>query len=157
MKGFFVLTPVFFLILLFFSCNRCTDNFPHYHGGLCWSDSSPQTLSWDSALRDCRNLGGRLPTISELRTLIQNCPGAQSAGLCAVKEGGCLNSSDCESDSCRGCFRNDDGKYSVFGDTGWYWSSSTFGDHFAWRANFLRGSVDYGNRGFSDTRVRCVR
>jgi hypothetical protein len=85
----------------------CTgsDKFCHSHDGLNWSDASSNKMTWDEAITYCENLGGRLPTISELRTLIQNCPGTETGGECGVTDD-CLSSDDCRTDPCDGCLRS---------------------------------------------------
>ena len=103
------------------------NNFPNEHDGLNWSDASSSSMKWDEAITYCENLGGRLPTISELRTLIQNCPGTGTGGQCGVTND-CL-SADCRTDPCYECEYSVSGKYSVFGDTSRFWSSSELSDN----------------------------
>ncbi|MGI6393795.1 MAG: DUF1566 domain-containing protein [bacterium] len=136
---------------------KCKDPFIFSHAGLDWSKKTSSTKNWSSAVTYCKNLGGHLPTISELRTLIQDCPSTETGGACGVIDS-CLESS-CWSDSCAGHYPEVDntGKYSVFGDTGWFWSASEQLDtQDAWRVDFKYGRVveNYKNgKGF----VRCVR
>jgi len=53
-----------------------------------WSSKSSQSMPWGEAMDYCKKLNEsghndwRLPTIDELRTLITNCPVAQSGGQC---------------------------------------------------------------------------
>ena len=131
------------------------NNFPHEHDGLKWSDASNSSRTWDKAVTYCKNMGGRLPTISELRTLIQNCPATQTGGSCGVTDS-CL-SSDCWND-CGGCEYDESGKYSVFGDADWFWSSSEWSGNAdaAWHVNFRLGDVD-GDYKDINVNVRCVR
>ncbi|HSW60686.1 MAG TPA: DUF1566 domain-containing protein [bacterium] len=137
----------------------CTgsDKFCHSHDGLNWSDASSDYMTWDEAITYCENLGGRLPTISELRTLIQNCQGTETGGECGVTDS-CLSSEDCWNDPCYGCEYDESGKYSVFGDTYWFWSSSERSDDAgrAWHVHFSNGNVgnDYKNY---VSYVRCLR
>ena len=138
----------------------CTgdDMFCHSHGGIDWSDVSNSYKSWYTAKIYCENLGGRLPTISELRTLIQNCPGAETDGECSVTDS-CL-SEGCWNDACSGCEYDESGKYSVFGDTSWFWSSSEVSDETGsiWRVIFLYGSIVNCDKDLGlVTNVRCVR
>ena len=49
-----------------FKPSDCTGEFPNYHKGLCWSNASSKSMDWDNAITYCENLGGRLPTISEI-------------------------------------------------------------------------------------------
>jgi AAA ATPase containing von Willebrand factor type A (vWA) domain len=97
-----------------------------------WSPRSPDQMLITDASPYCRNLTAygfddwRLPTISELRTLIQNCPNTETGGQCELTDScsdykECWTKSDCFSDFCPS-----GGDYSKFGDTGWYWSSSGY-------------------------------
>jgi|GEM_PF-588768 len=130
------------------------DRFCYSHDGLNWSDPSSQVLSYSDAGEYCYNKFGRLPTISELRTLVKNCPATQTGGLCKVDDS-CLSQTSCWSDNCLGC---EEGKtYSVFEDKGWFWSGSATEEaaSHVWRINF-----DDGNLGAYDVSsanyVRCV-
>jgi hypothetical protein len=130
-------------------------SFPHSHAGLDWSNPSPNRMNHSNAIKYCRDRGGRLPTISELRTLIKNCPSTQTGGACKVTDS-CLLSS-CWS---RGtCFPNCSGNNSVFGDTGWFWSSSVLSDGAGtpWGVGFSSGGVGNDDRGDYDGSVRCVK
>ena len=122
-----------------------------------WSDASSDYMTWDEAITYCENLGGRLPTISELRTLIQNCQGTETGGECGVTDS-CLSSAVCWNVPCGGCEYDESGKYSVFGDTYWFWSSSVrsgYADS-AWGVHFYSGGVlNYGKN--SGINVRCLR
>lgn len=166
MRKILVLTGVVFVILLSSSCKRCSGDFPNRHSGLCWSNSSPNHMVYKKATAYCKNLGGRLPTISELRTLIQNCPATETGGSCGLTDS-CLSSScwlsgvsddDWRNSPCRGCPSYSSGKYSVFGDAGWFWSSlvpSGYAEG-AWGVNF--GYARVGNFSRNDRNdVRCVR
>ncbi len=165
----------------------CTgsDKFCHSHNGLYWSDASSsymswydavlkpsggnwskisaKTMNWNDAKAYCANLNEdgysdwRLPTISELRTLIENCPATETGGACKV-DNNCLSSS-CYSNACGGCDSASDGRYSKLGDTTeWLWSSSELSDNsgYAWHVHFSYGYVHhYHEYGYYD--VRCVR
>ena len=151
----------------------CYDSTSH----LTWSKISSSDMTYTAAITFCqkdlesggmKGYGGftdwRLPTISELRTLIQNCPATQmppsGSNVCGVREDEsvtCLSSS-CQGENCYSCSSDSSGGHSKFGDTGWFWSSSLQSDYsnFAWSVGFSSGRVDgslidYGNL------VRCVR
>ncbi|HOB72608.1 MAG TPA: DUF1566 domain-containing protein [bacterium] len=136
----------------------CTgsDKFCHSHDGLDWSDASSYYMTWSEATTYCENLGGSLPTISELRTLIQNCPATETGGECGVTDG-CLSLGGCW-DACGGCEVGESGKYSVFGDTNSFWSSSELSEDAdkAWVMGFGYGGVGYGGKN-ALVFVRCVR
>lgn len=132
---------------------------------LIWSKKATDTMKWANAQTYCEKLteGGfddwRLPTISELRTLILNCPGSMPDGNCKVKDPGCLSLKACYTDATCSCSEDSSGKYSVFGETDILWSSSTRSDADTsrWRVDFdsakpysLNKELDYGT-------VRCVR
>ena len=139
----------------------CTgsDKFCHSHDGLNWSDASSDYMIWDDAVTYCENLGGRLPTISELRTLIQNCPATETGGGCGVTDE-CLSYDDCYNEpSCFGCELDASGKCSVFGDTDWFWSSSELSGYAdnAWRVCLGSGYVSYNDKGDYLYNVRCVK
>ena len=131
--------------------------------GLTWSVKAQNTMSWNDAVSYCNNLtesgssDWRLPTISELRTLIQNCSAIQTGGSCGVTDS-CLSYSDCRNDACDGCSSDSTGKYSKFGDTNWFWSSSVQLDNSdaAWPVNFNNGYVSNFDKTFN-FHVRCVR
>ncbi|MBQ3369292.1 DUF1566 domain-containing protein [bacterium] len=136
-------------------CNDCgTIN------GKTWS--FPTSASWSGAKTHCDNLtlcgysDWRLPSISELRTLIQNCPATVTGGSCGVTDS-CLSSSECKNDACSGC--SIDSKYSKLGDRGIFWSSSVLSDNsgYAWYVDFHYGSVGYSVKTSPYGYVRCVR
>jgi hypothetical protein len=137
----------------------CTgsDKFCHSHDGLNWSDASSYSMYWDDAVDYCEDLGGRLPTISEIRTLIKNCPATVTGGDCGVTND-CLSSSCWNKDACWVCSGALGGRYSKLGDTGWYWSSSELSDvtDYAWGVYFASGSVYYSSKGYENN-VRCVK
>lgn len=128
-------------------------------GNLIWSDRSSNEMNWSSAKQYCKNLteGGftdwRLPTISELKTTVQNC---QSGGSSCRISNSCL-AENCWSES---CYCNREARYSKLGDDGEValWSSSTQSDDTdkAWRVYFLYAEIGIDNKS-DDYHVRCVR
>ena len=132
-----------------------------------WSSKSPYQMNWYDAVNYCRNLrengysDWRLPTISELRTTIINCPATQTGGFCRVSDS-CL-SYDCWG-NLNGCScghrQSNDGYYSKFGDNNYVvlWSSSTRSDDTdrAWVVFFQSGWVENDSKS-SNCNVRCVR
>ena len=134
-------------------------------GGKTWTDKADSTMTWQNAKDYCDNLTAcgysdwHLPTISELRMLIQNCTATQTGGECGVTDS-CL-SSDCWNDACNGCSPDSSGKYSKLGDTDYFWSSSVRSDNSdqAWYVGFYDGYVNSDYLYYFDvqTEVRCVR
>ena len=132
---------------------------------LIWSGKSTETMLWADAVNYCKDMneGGfsdwRLPTISELRTLIQNCSKTERGGTCGVTDD-CLSYSECRNDDCGGCRidENNPGQYSKFGESGWFWSSSTRSDStdIAWFVDFYGGYVGNASKDLGYD-VRCVR
>jgi len=106
--------------------NGCSSDFPDKHDGTCWSVSKG-FQDRASAVAFCDEIGGRLPTIDELRTLVQNCAATATGGTCGVVDG-CLDKATCCDDSCAGCEEDKTGLYSVFGDVSamnHHWGSSS--------------------------------
>ncbi len=134
--------------------------------GLIWSAKASSTMTWSNAKSYCESYsedglsGWHLPTISELRTLIQNCSGTVTGGSCGVTDS-CLSYNSCRNDACSGCSSDSSGKYSKFGESGtvsYFWSSSIVSDaskDLVWIVKFSSGSVDFGSISYAN--VRCVR
>jgi hypothetical protein len=145
------------------------DTWTDSSSGLTWQvNPSSDYMIWDEAKSYCNNLSlashddWRLPTISELRSLIRGCDATVTGGACNVTDD-CLDSS-CWNDTCGGCDElagpGSGGAYwpdEMSGGIDWYWSSSAVagGDH-AWGVGFYDGSVGPGPFvGYAD--ARCVR
>jgi len=126
--------------------------------GLMW-ETRPSFNEMDgkSAYTHCKDLflGGfsdwRLPSISELRSLIRGCPATQKGGSCKVKEG-CMPPIDCASKSCDGCLpkrgpgRN--GTYlpkQIFAPFNDCWSASSGPPMTHWVVNFNTGGIEPQN------------
>ena len=97
-----------------------------------WSPPAPAQMDCQNAIGYCSSLDKcgfndwRLPTVTELRTLIQNCPDTEIGGSCRLTDSclhdrECWQGEDCYSDSC-----SSGGNYSKLGDKGWFWSSSGY-------------------------------
>ena len=146
--------------------------------GLIWSARSPSEEYSTSSYCDSLTEGGysnwHKPTIDELKTLLINAD--RVTNNCQVSEtNNCLSSScwDCLTctqtgtvDSIGACNSGtsySDGRYSKFGSTGTYWSSSYAGyiDPFGytWCVNFGTGVVDnaISSHNYKKLYVRCVR
>jgi hypothetical protein len=175
MKKLFILAFAVMLLLglgvglVLATSSSVGDTWKDPQSGLTWQVApTGGMMQWEAAKSHCAslNLGGssgwRLPTISELRTLIRGCAATQTGGSCGVTDS-CLNSS-CGNRSCDGCNQGagpDNGNYwpsQLAGDVKWYWSSSAVADNgnFVWRVYFWRGWVsEYG--GVNGGLARCVR
>ena len=114
------------------------------------------------------DLGGhtdwRLPTISELRSLLRGCPGTVTGGACEVTDS-CLSSSCFDEGACFGCSGGDgpaDGCYwpgEMAGTCSRYWSLSSLADfdYGGWSVMFNFGRINYYVVVPLDSYVRCVR
>ena len=115
-------------------------------GKLIWSETKKTKLSQGGCNTQCTNLneggyssGWRLPTINELRTLVQNCSKTVS-----LPEGVCQVSNTCNTTSCKtesDCKCSSGADYSKLGDTDSLWSS-TKNDQGAWYINFFNAYID---------------
>jgi hypothetical protein len=135
--------------------------------GLTWQRSpTGGGMNWANAKTHCEqlNLDGRrdwrLPTISELRSLIRGCPPTERGGTCGATDS-CLTL-DCGNDSCRARPDGDTpagpswpGELS--GRDCFYWSTSPVADatSYAWGVHFRVGAV-LGDFKTLDRLVRCV-
>ena len=135
-------------------CNINTGCWIDQTTGLRWQNSPPATeKSLPAAVDYCttQTLGGksgwRLPTVSELRSLIRGCPPTETAGSCGLTDG-CLGYYSCWSSICLGCESGKDpsGCYwdsNLSGTCSLYWSSSPCidADPGAWGVDFGEGYV----------------
>jgi hypothetical protein len=142
---------------------RIKNAFSNNHGKLQWSNPSFEEMSWNNAIEYCKELGGRLPTINELRMFIRNCPETEyprplSQDFWCEVTNECLSSKSCKSSACGGCPVDRSGKYSVFHRVGWFWSSSAClgSEHLAWCVYFDSGRVT-NNYKADNHSVMCVR
>mgnify|MGYP001311070331 FL=1 len=162
MKRVLILSTIFFLSVAMVSCggeDKCPDSnkFCYEYASLNWSDISSNSMYWDAAVTYCENIGGRIPTISELRTLIQNCPATETGGECGVTDD-CLSNIDCYSLLiCSGFDSDDSNEYSIFGDKKILWSSSEVPDKdYVYLVDFEFGRVFYYDKISEPNNVRCV-
>lgn len=140
--------------------------------GLMWQNGDECGLEWEAAIAYCENLswGGysdwRLPTISELRSLIRGCPATEPGGSCEVTDS-CLEA-DCCNDPCStGCpIYEGPGAGGLYlpaelkGDGEFYWSSSRVGEYvsedYVWPIEFSQANTYYWYMFYNED-VRCVR
>ncbi len=146
---------------------------------LIWSSATSQNKKWAEAENRCSELeeGGfknwRMPTISELRTLVRNCQKTATGGLCKVTDEctasystanpQCYNIDLCTSTTnalgIERCGDKTDGSYSLLGDASVYlWSSSVPDeDHDkAWYIYFKNTNILNQKKTLTGI-VRCVR
>ncbi|HNZ53250.1 MAG TPA: DUF1566 domain-containing protein [bacterium] len=128
-----------------------------------WSEKSDKTMSWSESKKYCENLkedgysDWRLPAINELRTLIKNCTYTVTKGKCNVTND-CTDRDKCHSSYCDGCPYRIDGEYSIFGDSGVFWSITELSDGSvkSWTIDFGYAEIGYNYR-IKKYFVRCVR
>ena len=144
-----------------------SDSCPTIDGNM-WSSRSFSNMLWHEAVNYCENLyecgysDWHLPTISELRSLIQNCPATETGGECGVTDN-CLSFSECwNENACSSCSSDISGKYSKLGDASYLWSSSFRTDDasVAYYVAFDNGSVHSYSTMVSTSfplYARCVR
>jgi len=170
MKFFLIFSVIFFV---FSGCEKDSPTeLPHV------SDEAPYLMSWDDAVKYCEILqekgsdNWRLPTISELRTLIRNCPYTEYPKPTS-QEDWCEVTDECTSDEdCKGlicgssdlgvtvCKPDKGGKYSVFEESGAFWSSTEnpdypeWKDRTSWLIMFLNAGL-YSEPQYREHRVRC--
>lgn len=138
--------------------------------GYRWQVRPSETfMSLSAAATYCAdlNLDGyadwRLPSISELRSLIRGCESTRRGGACAVTES-CDSSSCFSADACWECAEGSGpaaGCYwpsEVAGGCDWLWSSTTIPDNSAcaWVVNYKNAHVD-GPGQTCTAYARCMR
>ena len=131
-------------------------------GKLIWSETKKTKLSQGGCNTQCTNLneggyssGWRLPTINELRMLVQNCNKTVS-----LPEGVCQVSDDCIQTSCKtesDCKCSSGADYSKLGDTDSLWSGTKVESNMsaAWYINFSSAYIDSTNTSEKKS-ARCV-
>ncbi|MBO4698843.1 DUF1566 domain-containing protein [bacterium] len=166
MNKIYLIVSICLFSVIFVSCgeSKSTEEKPgsQQNSSLIWSVKTSNKLNWQEAKDYCRNLTEReqsdwhLPTIEELRDLIQSCPGTITGGSCAVTEtcagGYCLD------ESCQACSPESDGSYSRLGDTNQLWSATSVSnyDPNAWYVDFSNAGI-YQDGKENYRYVRCTR
>ena len=126
---------------------------------LTWSAKSP-SLTWGTSYCEEETDKGytdwRLPTIDELRTLIQNCPGTVTGGACAISDPDHLALSDYDENDCTCSTASG---YSKFGETNALWSSSSRSDDDTkvFTVYFRDALINPNASKTGATHFRCVR
>jgi exopolysaccharide biosynthesis protein len=128
--------------------------------------------NWSGAINYCNNLvhgdfdDWRLPTLTELRTLVKGCPDTVTGGACKANDD-CLDEFDCLNHPCsvpdcnynegpaNGCYR--DGE--IAGECDYHWSSkeSATYDDSAWYIDFMNGVINPTEKSWKELYGRCVR
>ena len=155
-----ILLVVFLGLLFSFGCGGDDNSLQHELGDLLWSNEASYDMKWSVAEKYCEDMGGRLPTISELRSLIKNCPVTETGGECMITDE-CVSPVLCNNDACDGCKPDSDdyGKYSILGLTGWFWSSSQIDVNYpqkVWLVTFLAASLHRDTKEAVKRDVICV-
>ena len=130
-------------------------------------------MKWRDAAGYCEQLplaggGWRLPSISELRTLVRGCPQTETGGKCKLTDN--CRTSACGNEACQGCSekagRGPGGHYwpaELPNVDQWsYWSSTSYAvkegvNAGALSLGFGTGEVDFGDKESDRDFVRCVR
>lgn len=138
--------------------NKCPDSnkFCYKNSVLEWSDISEDEMNWKNAVSYCENMDGRLPTISELRGLIDVCSQTKTDGDCRVTDK--CSSSDCFNLACVGCLYSGLGISSKLGDKECLWSLSVTKDNAnkVWSVRYSKGSILISSKDEKNY-VRCVK
>jgi len=147
--------------------------------GLMWSKAKTEPLLYDAAEQYCNDLvigkidDWRIPTITEMRSLINGCVDTGTKGKCGVQDA-CFYP-DCQTEQCKGCEaekgNGEEGLYwlpriwehSPGGANGFFWSSTekkeATGEGGAkkeyWTVSFVTGAVE-GKESEIWGHVRCV-
>jgi len=146
--------------------------------GLTWQVGyAPDLLPWADAVTYCETLelsgydDWRLPTISELRTLIVGCEATEAGGSCAITDE-CFVWDTCWSTDCRGCamMEGPNQGFYIRGEVKMpeyinasdpsFWSSVESPDYidYSFEVNYANASVGASYQiGEHPKRVRCVR
>lgn len=148
------------------------------NGGMVWLDSStglvwqvmPDSgyVNWMEAVQYCDDLvldakqDWRLPSISELRSLISGCSGTETDGACEVTDS--CRSGSCQTDFCYSCEFGDGPSNGCYGvaelsdGCDHYWSGTTVteSNDRAWAIGFASGFI-YKPRVSYAFHARCVR
>jgi len=165
MKNICLLITICLFSLILASCGeKSTEEKPDSQqtSSFIWSVKTSNKMNWQEAKDYCQNLTEReqtdwhLPTIEELRDLIQSCPGTITGGSCSVSET-CADSG-CLDENCQACSPESDGSYSRLGDTNQLWSATSVSDHDsgAWYVDFSNAGI-YQDGKENYRYVRCTR
>jgi len=117
------------VIFLLVACEDSVKRGPRLwisYGGLEWSKQREGWLNWYEAKEYCASIGGRLPTVDEIKTLFPYCKKIQKNGSCQLSDPECLTF-DCWEPGCSCDERKGDRVPSMLGDDSVdLWLSSVF-------------------------------
>jgi len=143
------------------SDNTSGDKFPLENNGTKWSMPADTNMTVVNGAAYCDDLGGRLPSVSELRSLIKDWSKTMTGGECEVTDS-CNSSQNClDKALCNGSEDSFNGKYSVFGENtkGSFWSSTK--DSYKpetshnWIVDFNNGGLESYYEG-ADRGILCI-
>ena len=141
--------------------------------GLAWQKAAPSDKkTWSSSQSYCDNLtlgstkGWRLPSVGELRSVVDGCISVEPGGTCGVTDQ-CLKPSCANlSANCNGCASGqgpDGGCYWVKDLSGpcdnYYWSSSLLDENYSssyWSLHYGGAVVKAWNTAATSAYIRCV-
>ena len=138
------------------------DAFPQTHAGTTWISVADSKMTVEDATAYCTNLGGGLPDINELRSLIKDWPKTMTDGACEVTRN-CSSITSClDKVICGGAEEAKyNGGFSVFGENtnGEFWSrtkeSSKPQDFHNWLVDFNSARVTHYYEG-AEKGVLCI-
>jgi Tol biopolymer transport system component len=151
------------------SANNCVE-IPEVDELIWQMPHNPNVINWNEAVDYCSNLNldgsssWRLPTISELRTLVEDCSYTETDGSCAVTDD-CLSEDSCFSNySCGNACINS--PTYCFWDSShgtdcshYFWSSSSNTDDLltAWIVDFDDSIIHKLQKSWGEGIAKCVR
>ena len=130
-----------------------------------WSNLSPLGGNYPYAVNYCKNLeedghkDWRLPNISELREMVQDCPKIEPNGECKIRKDN-TSTKKWKMEQCACAFsENEYGAYSKFGDSQCLWSSTVAALSFSKIAYVFcpDGGLIAPVKKEQMMRVRCIR
>jgi hypothetical protein len=116
-----------------------------------WFSPTDKKVEWKKANKLCKDNGGRLPTIEELKEVVPDCGG--TVVISGDKNWNSILYKNLVNKAYQSCYKNKGFSSS------YYWSSSTINgdENHAWRVFFYGGYVNgYATKGHNYY-VRCVR
>ena len=115
-----------------------------------WFSPTDKSVTWKRAKQICRDNGGRLPTIEELKEVVTDCGGINTTF--GDKDWNSITDKNSANKSYQACYKRKGFSYDDF------WSSSTVVgyEYHAWFVNFYNGDDNWYDKSNSYY-VRCVR